>query len=745
MESEVADNNIRKDEELLNRCRKAASEVEFSNAVDAIIESVRQGRKLSMVTKESIVRSLLLEIPYRPNQEKLDRIFDGCGIVTTMSSVSDLIKEISTGSVLQNRTASSSAHPLAPTRGPLPISSVLQACFATIYRMLLLVPSSSSSPSESKALPLLEELQCENVRPFVQMIVLFPHVISNACHKFKLHPPPWAINAQYLPKLVAVAFVAAGEGESNPSNDAPKVKPSGSQIIVSLDDAEEKNIPDDDAGTNRRTSCDLYCSTLLRSMLCTLKGDHVSRGLKEQHPCGRKLVRLLLPNSGNPEQDGDDDDSSSCAYEFGSLDRNFLDTMLSPREFTSLIVSILQLYVATSGTSENDGSNSTASPSLQSCLVVLKASPEEHREAMVQSLIFSGKHNSRVGSIFIRLLNDAGYLYSHLCEIAEHWSQWTFVHEMERETTQRRVTNLILQGLDLLMKQEGDKRNDPAGDELTSSLLQGVTNRLDSVFPPIRRDGMLVGQALAKRLGQELQFDELKEDSGEETVVADNENAKGLGQNDKSKSKVASERQKRRRDKRRSMDPGALCESSDEEESDTDADDNADDSEAEALSSADDQSVMWNNELVPYDLEDPEEDLVETPRPLHLLEALELIRTADNDEHVYSNHETGLKYLPELIESRPDNLPDVGVSLLLSLLKMENKFNITNFLEMRQKAVTCLVIQEPRVVGITMVDELFKDSGLSDRLNILVALQEAAYELSGSKSLDDERKNPKQR
>jgi len=44
-----------------------------------------------------------------------------------------------------------------------------------------------------------------------------------------------------------------------------------------------------------------------------------------------------------------------------------------------------------------------------------------------------------------------------------------------------------------------------------------------------------------------------------------------------------------------------------------------------------------------------------------------------------------------------------------------------------------------------MIDELFKDSGLSDRLNILVALQEAAYELSGSKSLDDKLKNPKQR
>ena len=123
-------------------------------------------------------------------------------------------------------------------------------------------------------------------------------------------------------------------------------------------------------------------------------------------------------------------------------------------------------------------------------------------------------------------------------------------------------------------------------------------------------------------------------------------------------------------------------------------------------------------------------------RRLALLDALELIRTIESDEHAYSNHETGLKYLPELIQSRPDNLPDVAVSLLLSLLKMENKFNIEDFLKMRQRAVTCLVIQEPRIVGEAMIDELFKDSGLSDRLNILAALQDAAYDLSGSKAVD---------
>ncbi|CAJ1953348.1 unnamed protein product [Cylindrotheca closterium] len=743
---------VLEEEELLNRCRKARSEDELSKAMDALVENVRQGRSLSLVAKESIVRNVLLEIPYRLNKDKMDLVFDGCGILTTMSAVANLIKQLSTELVLPSSVTSSSTakqsttkpttDQSSPAQPTLQIPSVLQACFATIYRMLLLVPTSSelsssssisimSPASTSQAVLLVEDLRTENVATFVQMILLFPQIISNACHKWKLHPPAWAAAAQYLPKLVTTAFIVAKKGKApDQTKDSRNLNP----LIIEVGNTPKKHHANDERDNSRENSSYLYCSTLLKNMLRTLKGDHVAKGLKHQHPCGNELVRVLLPNfSGRVDDDGDSDDDDSVGYE-ARLDGNYMDTMLTTREFTSLVVSILQLHVASSQNDKRSLNATATTPAAQSCLEVLKASTREHREALVQSVALSGKFDPRIGPIFVRLLYNSNYLYPHLCEIAEHWSQWTFVHEMEQEKTQRYVTNLILEGLKLLVQEEdGDNKNsrDPSRDELTSSLLQGVTHRLESAFPPIRMDGMMVGQELAKRLGEKLQFDELMEAFGTE---AGSEGVGTLSQEDTNDSKVAP-KSRRESDKVHKIAPDVVYESNHEGRYDLD----------DANKSHDDQSVTWNDDLVPYDLDDPEEDLVETERPYHLLEALELIRTVESEEHAYSNHETGLKYFPELIQSRPDNLPDVAVSLLLSLLKMENKFNIENFLEMRQKAITCLVIQEPRLVGETMIEELFKDSGLSDRLNILVALQDAAYVLSGSQSLVNKETKPMQR
>lgn len=239
---------------------------------------------------------------------------------------------------------------------------------------------------------------------------------------------------------------------------------------------------------------------------------------------------------------------------------------------------------------------------------------------------------------------------------------------------------------------------------------------------------MVVGQMMAKRLGEELQFEELMEELGETNEVRF-EGVNTLSQKDGNDSEIVPKSTGKR----------------DNGKDDNIALDAGDFTQGDTRNIIDDQSITWDDDLRPYDLEDFEEDLVETKRPYHLLEALDLIRTVESDEHAYSNHETGLKYLTQLIQSRPDNLPDVAVSLLLSLLKMENKFNIENFLELRQQAITSLVIQEPHLVGKTMIDELFKDSGLSDRLNILVALQEAAYDLSGNKSLNNKETKTEQR
>jgi hypothetical protein len=114
-----------------------------------------------------------------------------------------------------------------------------------------------------------------------------------------------------------------------------------------------------------------------------------------------------------------------------------------------------------------------------------------------------------------------------------------------------------------------------------------------------------------------------------------------------------------------------------------------------------------------------------------LIEALDLLRTGENNDNAYSRHEAALSAIPGLIRSRPDDLPDVAVSLALQLLRSENKFNMTEFESKRDAGMGALLVEEPVSVGQALIEELFGDGGLADRLVILGALQVAACELSG--------------
>ena len=120
--------------------------------------------------------------------------------------------------------------------------------------------------------------------------------------------------------------------------------------------------------------------------------------------------------------------------------------------------------------------------------------------------------------------------------------------------------------------------------------------------------------------------------------------------------------------------------------------------------------------------EDDEEDLRTTPKPLHLLEALDLLRTGENHDHAYTRHEAALEALPSLIRNRPDDLADVAVSLALELLRMEDKFNIEGFNTKRESAIRTLLVQESLSVGQTLIEQLFEESGLTDKLLVLASL-----------------------
>lgn len=297
-------------------------------------------------------------------------------------------------------------------------------------------------------------------------------------------------------------------------------------------------------------------------------------------------------------------------------------------------------------------------------------------------------------------------LMHHLTVISDRWSQWTFVQEVDVQH-QRYVTLILWYGIRSTASVPATNETTSeatsssllaTSDTLTMNLVNGISCRLETSLDMPRQDGMRIAQEMAKRLGQEVHFDEYRPDDDDIDL-------------EKTGSTIGS-----------STDEGDRQQQNTFETS----------SGVEVDGNDDEASVEWADELVPYDLDDDEEDLMETPKPLTLIAALDLLRTAESHERAYSRHEVAFSTLPDLIRKRPDNLPDIAVSLASQVLRMENKFNLPMFAEMRDQILQALVVQEPVSVGQAMIDSLFDEGGLGDRLVILSTLQMAAFELSGN-------------
>jgi Telomere length regulation protein len=310
-------------------------------------------------------------------------------------------------------------------------------------------------------------------------------------------------------------------------------------------------------------------------------------------------------------------------------------------------------------------------------------------------------------------------LYQQVCIVAETWATTSFVRRWDG-LLQQHVTAFLLAGLVELQQQpttSSDSKMFFQQSLLIARLMQGITLRLGSSnADAIRRDGMQVGEQIAALLGLDLKFEELhngvsSESSSPNEAIQEN-------------SKAVIEKKVRRKVTRiRSKDwnPDAVYQGSDDETS----------SESGAFSDDDSEWDVDSDFSTPYDLEDDMEDLRETPRPLYLNECLDLLRTAENNEHIYSRHETALQEISNLVRSRPADLADLGPELARSVLRLENKFDMTGFAEMVAESLCSLTVADPAKIGLDLIAEMFGDCTLSDRLLVLRTLDTAAWELSG--------------
>ena len=265
---------------------------------------------------------------------------------------------------------------------------------------------------------------------------------------------------------------------------------------------------------------------------------------------------------------------------------------------------------------------------------------------------------------------------SILSKVATIWSDSLYISRTPTNQ-QHYVTDFLVFGLKCI---------DPCAEDQDFALpvVMGVSARLESSLDGVRIDGMKVAQALAPLLGQEVEFEELHKEEVKNAEPADTSvfvtpEEVELPDNDSSTS-----------------------------------------------------SVWDEDDLIPFDLNDDEEDLKEAQRPLYLRDCLRMLRTMEDDEFVASKHEEALKAASTLIRSRPIDLVDLAIPLTKELLHLENKFDIRNFTEMSFDALTALAVCEPLSVSKLLISIVFESSvSTGTRIEILDVLSFAAMELSG--------------
>lgn len=250
---------------------------------------------------------------------------------------------------------------------------------------------------------------------------------------------------------------------------------------------------------------------------------------------------------------------------------------------------------------------------------------------------------------------------------------------------------------------------------LIQDLVNGVSLRLDVSQNNARIQGMRVAQVIANKLGSgDVHFSELDQCSSDDEEIDEEESQVNNDSIVLKTSRVITERS------HRYLDPDAEYETSDDE-----ADENV----------RDDDSIEWEDDLIPLPLEDDEEDLSETPKPLYLRDCLALLHTLESHPHAISRQETGLRCLESLVRSRPYDLPDVAIPMVQQLLSMENKFGMEDFDDILLKNLVSMAVCESHSVGDVIIQDIFDDCSLHRRILGLSTLELAAQEMCGQKKV----------
>lgn len=576
------------------------------------------------------------------------------------------------------------------------------------------------NPTENQSV-MISTINC-----FVELVLLLPTKIASACHSTRVDVPLWAIPSRYHMRLLECSF----------------------QMVRRLRSSSDSVVA--------KTARSYFKSLVGRLVHHRRASDDVASALYQCHQ--EKATPTASPTFWSDK-------------DFSDLILETIRQVPTYSEKALLLRSILRHVVAT-GKDWNNGSTPTL---LQvdricqdnflsylniTCVPILQES-RQMRDAWVQLVVLSqssAMSDDRMDQMFchcvaLLLVSCRGsidgdmsdsddddscnvdgnmeVIRKHLNAVAASWSQDEFLRKSS-QSLQNHVTNFIMSTMWLY---SGKKEGDP---DLADSITRGVSIRLECSAKSSRKNGMLVGELFARRLGDELRFDELQ-DTDRDVIMPPSQS--GCFENP-SQNESELEVSKKERDQnpkqgrlrqRNFLNPDADYVSDDESEVLTQ------DDEEFTFSKGDDDDAgsIWDDvdELVPYDLEDDEEDLRVAPHPCYLSECLQMLRTPDTDDSAYCQQLTALQELPTLVRSRPTDLADYTHSLIMQLLRAENKFKIEGFEDMILTSLLSLAVEEPVLAGQCLITEFFEEGSHMDRMNVLRTLQDAAYQLSAVKDL----------
>ncbi|XP_072312396.1 telomere length regulation protein TEL2 homolog [Eucyclogobius newberryi] len=243
--------------------------------------------------------------------------------------------------------------------------------------------------------------------------------------------------------------------------------------------------------------------------------------------------------------------------------------------------------------------------------------------------------------------------------------------------------------------------------ELLQCLLGGMQSHLDSSVVQIRRLGMVVGECLSSRMdinGTKLKFEYDADEETQELLSLmtptteddqDSEHPTRLVSPDLCQEKTSSIA---------SQNQSSSTKSDTIQDSDLDSDD----------------------ELTPYDMS-CDQKLSQASPPRYLRDCLESLTSSDDATRV----ELSLNVAESLVQKNPFAAKEISVQMTKVLIHIENKFNIDNFLVLRQATMVALMVADCIPVTQYLTSEFYSlNYSLRQRLDILEVLALAAQELS---------------